>query len=149
MRTKGSHNRHCKRLEQEDISTSERTHYSTTYGINRWSSLAKLEPFNVVEQLPEDVMHILLEGVCMKQTIVLLNHLILERRLMSLSQLNIKLASYPYQYFETDKPATISALSLRTCELAGKQSGKNCMRIYCYYTLVIVLPFTCKPYIML
>lgn len=36
---------------------------SVTYGVNFYSPLNDLDTFHVVNQLPQDIMHILLEGV--------------------------------------------------------------------------------------
>lgn len=54
---------HCARIEDPTSSKSERDHYSLCYGVNRESKLALLEPFDVTKQLPQDVMHVLLEGI--------------------------------------------------------------------------------------
>lgn len=65
---KSHHNRHCNFVEREDIFRYVKLHYSSTYGVNRRSALAQVKVFDVTDQLLEDVMHILFEGVCMLHT---------------------------------------------------------------------------------
>jgi hypothetical protein len=54
MRTKEQYVRQCEYINRPGISNSERSHFSKVYGINRLS---------ILNQLPEDVMHVILEGV--------------------------------------------------------------------------------------
>jgi len=63
LRTKEMHKRQCDYIENPSISKSEREHYSTTYGVNRRSSLCGVQYFIVTEQLPQDLMHLLFEGL--------------------------------------------------------------------------------------
>ena len=91
--------------------------------------------FDVTKQLPEDIMHIFLEGVCMLHTTVLLHYLIYEEGLITLDEFNRKVKSYPYKYFET-KPAPVSVHAVRDYDLSGNQSGKFSGHLY-YYIFVL------------
>lgn len=57
------HIQHCAYIDQPGISKAERQHYSKVYGVNRRSILCDLPSFNVTQQLPQDLMHVLFEGV--------------------------------------------------------------------------------------
>ena len=58
-RTVESYDCHCSLLHGP-----LKEHHSTTYGINNKSVLNELEGFHVANsQLPQDMMHVLLEGV--------------------------------------------------------------------------------------
>ena len=94
----------CNYVERKGISASERQHFSSTSGINRRSLLSKCEMFDVTKRLPEDIMHVFLEGICVLHTAILLHYLIFEAELITLDEFNGKLRSYPYLYFET-KPS--------------------------------------------
>jgi len=63
MRNKELHEIQCGYNERKGISASERLHFSSTYGINRRSLLSKCEIFDVIQQLPEDIMNVFLEGI--------------------------------------------------------------------------------------
>ena len=56
----------------------KKTHFSLTYGANRRSALAELDGFDVTDQLPQDIVHLFLEGVCVFHTAILLKYLIYE-----------------------------------------------------------------------
>ena len=63
LRSSTSHSRHCDILENEDLTVSDRQHYSLTYGVNRRALLDSLLYFNVSSgALIPDVMHDILEG---------------------------------------------------------------------------------------
>ena len=57
------HAKHCRLIYQPNISNSEKSHYSKVYGVNRCSILLSLQEFDVTQNLPQDLMHVLLEGV--------------------------------------------------------------------------------------
>ena len=73
MRTKEEHARHCEYISQFGISRSEKSHYSKVYGINRSSILHELA---VTKDLPQDLMHVLLEGVFLLHFEQLLDHIV-------------------------------------------------------------------------
>ena len=66
----------CQYIEREGISESEKSHFSKIYGINRRSALVDLPYFDVTTQLPEDIMHVLFEGVFPLSMELLLDHLV-------------------------------------------------------------------------
>ena len=62
MRKKHSYESHCLDIAyapNEQVKANLRT----TYGINNQSPLCALPTFDVTKQLPQDIMHTLLEGV--------------------------------------------------------------------------------------
>ena len=124
---------------------AERAHYSKTYGINRESEITLLDPFDVTEQVPQDVMHVLLEGVVPIEIGLLLRQAVVEDEAITLAVVNQKIASFPYSYFESDtKPSTIPQSSVQNGDLTGKQTGKkvNCysnhlLQYYYIYSLLM------------
>lgn len=78
---------------------------SVEYGINRPSSLDTLPNFSVVENLPHDIMHDLLEGALPHELKLLLQHC-MSMSYFNLSTLNERLAAFDIGYSEVkDKPA--------------------------------------------
>jgi len=63
LRTKQRHIEQCGYIDRPGISNSERVHYSKVYGINRTSILFDLPDFDLTQQLPQDLMRVLLEGI--------------------------------------------------------------------------------------
>jgi len=108
-------------VERKGITKEERDQFSVTYGINRMGALANMDKFDITEQLPQDLMHLFLEGLCVLHTSVLLKHLIYDEKLMSLDLFNAKVKAYKYMYFET-KPAPLSMQSLKEYNLNGSQT---------------------------
>ena len=79
---------------------------STTYGINSSSPLNTIHHFHVANsQLPQDVMHILLEGVIPLETKLVIQSLI-EDGYITLDVLNDRVANFSYGRVEArSKPS--------------------------------------------
>ena len=117
MRSKSQHIKHCHYIERPGMSESERDHYSKVYGVNR-SILCDLPQFDVTQQLPQDLMHVLLEGVFHVHVHELLKYLVEAISYTTLANINSRIATHPYAYFE-EKPAPLKSL-----DPYGSQSGK-------------------------
>ena len=57
------HLHQCGYIELHGVGKNERKQYSKEYGINRRSILCDLPYFDVTTQLPQDVMHVVFEGL--------------------------------------------------------------------------------------
>lgn len=80
---------------------------SKQYGINRRSPLWKIPTFDVIKQLPQDIMHTLLEGTVQYEVRLVLQHYI-QSGVTTLSQINGAIASNEYGYSEVfDKPGPL------------------------------------------
>ena len=86
---------------------------STTYGVNYRSSINEIPLFNVADwQLPQDVIHVLLEGVLALELKLLLDYLISINAFI-VSHLNVRIASFQYWYTSAGtKPSTIDPTHL-------------------------------------
>ena len=134
LRTKDAHKEQCDMMSDEDVSQAERQYYSKVYGINRSSAISHLDHFDITEQLPQDVMHVLLEGVVPLNSGLFLHHVIVEEGHISVDTLNRKLRSFPYGYYESDKkPPALSLAAIQAGDLTGKQTGIT--KITRWYTL--------------
>ena len=117
LRNKEEHAKHCEFINRSGISESEKIHYSKVYGVNRSCILSELPYFDVTKQLPQDLMHVLLEGIFPLHVQALLEHVIHGLSILTLSQINSRILAYPYAYFEV-KPSPLKGLDLQ-----GTQSG--------------------------
>ena len=78
------------------------THDSTTYGLNYPSPLNEVKFFHVCNgQLPQDIMHTLMEGVLLKEIQVMLERFIYVNHLFTLETFNNRLAFFGYGRSET------------------------------------------------
>ncbi|XP_028415149.1 uncharacterized protein LOC114538196 [Dendronephthya gigantea] len=106
QRTKESYNRHCDEIEQAPTD-QHKNDLGTTYGINHRSPLCDLNGFDVTKQLPQDIMHTLLEGVVQYE----LRHILayyMENGHFTLIELNAAIASQTYGYSEvSDRPGPL------------------------------------------
>ena len=68
-------------------------YFSKQYGINRRSLLCNIPDFDVTKQLPQDIMHIFLEGILSYELKFLLKHYF-DAGLFTLEQLNTKLKNF-------------------------------------------------------
>lgn len=63
IRSDSSHQQHCDYLQNEELTASERHHFSLVYGVNRPALLNTLHYFSVTSgALVPDIMHDILEG---------------------------------------------------------------------------------------
>ena len=70
---------------------------STTYGISNRSPLNDIDGFHVANgQLPQDIMHVLFEGVLPMETKLMLNSFINEEQLFTLDTLNERISTFAY-----------------------------------------------------
>ena len=92
LRDPASHDFHCSILDGPYAKAD-----STTYGVNSKSALNKIPNFHVANrQMPQDAMHVLLEGAVTFEIQVLLKVLIYEKGYFDLSILNERLSSFVY-----------------------------------------------------
>lgn len=84
---------------------------STRYSINYCSPLNRLEGFHAVGgQIPQDIMHVLFEGVFHFEVQLLLKHLILVEGHFTLDILNSRIESFAYSRKETKSRSPKSLL---------------------------------------
>ena len=80
---------------------------SIEYGINRRAALEDLPGFSVIDCLPHDIMHDLLEGVVPREVKMLIEHCI-TNGFFQVTTLNQRLLAFDIGYSElADKPAVI------------------------------------------
>ena len=104
LRTSESYDYHCS-LMTGSLSEAD----SVTYGINYKSELNKLEDFHVCNnQLPQDVMHILLEGVIPYTVKAMLQSFICVKHFFTIDRLNQRISSFKFSRTECrSKPSPI------------------------------------------
>ena len=100
---------------------------SVTYGVNYRSVLNKLDDFDVCDgQLPQDMMHILLEGVVPYTIKAMLQSFVCEKRLFTIDHINQKLSSFKFSRSESrNKPSQLSPHILHDGGNIN-QSGETC-----------------------
>ena len=115
MRTKQGHGVQCDYIDRPGITNSERVHYSKVYGINRRSILCQLPDFDVTQQLPQDLMHVLLEGIFPLHLEQLLDYVVNTLSAVSLTDTNSRLLSFSYAYFE-EKPSPLTSVHIESTQ---------------------------------
>ncbi|XP_051806278.1 uncharacterized protein LOC127534635 isoform X1 [Acanthochromis polyacanthus] len=107
----------------------------TTYGINRRSRLVDIPAFDLITQSPQDIMHVIFEGVAPMEIKLVLKHLILSRQ-MELDEFNSAIQNFPYSPLDIrDKPCPVSANTLAANDNRLKQSSGQML------ILLKILPF--------
>lgn len=116
-RTKEAYDYHCSLLDGP-MSASD----SVTYGVNCRSALNDLYGFHVADgQLPQDVMHLLLEGVLPYELKLMLNDFINVKHYIDLEFLNDRVSCFTYSPEEAkDKPPPIKDLTTGNISMSGK-----------------------------
>ena len=115
----------CAIIEDNENSQAIRDNLSTTYGITRRSVLVDVDHFDICQCFPEDILHILFEGVVPFETKLLLKFLVDENRALTLKVLNQRLESFDYGYMNVKtKPSPISRETINALgDTKLKQSG--------------------------
>lgn len=127
------------------ITSAERQHYSVTYGINRESKIADAEGFDITEQLPEDIMHVLLEGVAPAHLGLFLKEILIKNPAISVEAFNHKVKSFNYSYFESAaKPSQLIRDHINDEDLTGKQTGIPSQNVS-QSSYIIQLQYTALP----
>lgn len=95
-RTLAQHKFYCSLIESPEFST----HFSMQYGVNRPSVLNEMPFFDLCQCLPPDIMHVILEGVLLRNLRLLLEHCIVQEHYFTLHQLNQCVSTFCYGYSE-------------------------------------------------
>ena len=111
-----------------------RPYWSKYWSINGTSPLLDIPNFNIGINMPQDVLHALLEGLFGYATCLLLQ-LCLEGKLFDVSWLNSQLQSFPHSYLDQDnKPEKITRSQIFE-NVSLKQTGASEL------TMAYILPF--------
>ena len=100
---------------------------STTYGVTNPSPLNSIIDFHVVNQLPQDIMHVLFEGVVPHELRFMLPYFVKEKY-FSISELNGKIHCYS-THDAGDRPSDINPRIFTSSDAKINQSGEECIII--------------------
>ena len=145
--SRSQHKQQCARIEESDCAALQ-DHFATTYGIKHNSILNDPRYFHIVDGLPPDVMHDVLEGILQPELKLLLLHCINNRH-FTLELLNQRMKCFSYGPTETsNRPSQISAATLYAEENSLKQSGMKSLLLTKLYTgTQKLIPFMHYPYL--
>ncbi|XP_028409272.1 uncharacterized protein LOC114531867 [Dendronephthya gigantea] len=136
LRTRGSYDQQCAHILRDD-------YYSYAYEINRSSPLNSSRYFHVIGGLPGDAMHDVLEGVLQYEVKELLNELINVKKLLTLKELNRRLAEFDYGYYnDANKPSPINEKRLSSPDHSLKQ---HAAQMWCLARFLPMLLGTLVP----
>ncbi|XP_033125438.1 uncharacterized protein LOC117123569 [Anneissia japonica] len=122
LRTRQNYNRQCSEIEQASTKFVKKD-LQTSYGINVRSALCELPTFDVTKQLPQDIMHTLLEGTVQYEVRFVLLHFI-QSGSITLNQINGAIANHAYGYSEvSDKPGPLKESVFFGIDRFGIQSS--------------------------
>lgn len=117
--------------------------YSKKAGINRRSKLLEAPDFDVCQQLPQDLMHIFLEGVLAYEIKYMLRYYIQQQNKFSLSDLNSKIQNFLLGYsHKKNKPAPIFERDLE--RESSSNLGQSASEMW---LLSRILPFILHEYV--
>ena len=119
LRTKAMYDQQCTAIENSVIDISSQ------FGINLRSALNQSRYFHVIEGLPGDAMHDVLEGLLQYEVKELLKYAIYEQQFFTLENLNCWIKNFDYGYPDvSNKPCVISSATLNSNTNSLKQKGK-------------------------
>ncbi|XP_011872221.1 PREDICTED: uncharacterized protein LOC105564455, partial [Vollenhovia emeryi] len=112
LRNKNDHNDHLSAINEPNLTKRAKEFWQKTYGVNNRSPLMEIPHFDITICLPQDCMHILIEGVAEITCRLFLCYCIIEKELFCINDLNEKLVSFHFEHFSKDKPAAIQRSDL-------------------------------------
>ena len=140
LRTKASYERETDMIKNS-VNETVRGAFSLLFGINNKTILTTLPEFDVIKQMPQDVMHTIAEGVLQYEARLVLLHFIRSNQL-TLEQINGAIESHNYGYTETsDKPPPLKETVFTK---DGYKLKYNASQARLFMRL---LPFYLAPYI--
>ena len=119
--------KHIRQFLEIDKASTEtlKASLKTTYGINRRSRLVDFPAFDLIKQTPQDIMHVIFEGVAPMEIKLVLKNLILSGQI-ELDEINSAIIHFPYSPLDIrDKPSPISVSTLAANDNKIKQSWTN------------------------
>lgn len=120
-----------------------RTYYSKKTGITRRSKLLEAPHFDVCQQLPQDLMHVFLEGVLGYEIKYMLRYYIQDQKLLSVSTLNSRIQNFLLGYaHKKSKPAPIFERDLE--RNSSSNLGQSASEMW---LLSRILPFILTDYV--
>lgn len=121
-RTLDNHIRQCQEIERASTDFLK-TSLMTTYGLNRKSKLIDFPGFDLIQQTPQDIMHVMLEGVVPYEIKCVLKYLILSGYI-ELDSINAGIQGFCYSPEDArDKPSPITVTTLSSNDNKLKQSS--------------------------
>lgn len=133
-RTLEKHIRQCDEIEKASTD-SLKASLRTTYGINRRSGVIDIPAFDLIKQTPQDIMHVVFEGVAPMEIKLVLKRLFLSGEL-ELDDFNSAIQNFPYSPIDVrDKPCPIALSTLASNDNRLKQSCGQML------ILLKILPF--------
>jgi hypothetical protein len=160
LRDEEEHYERCRQLGvynlthgQNDLATYR--YWSQYWGVNRKSILCDIPDFKVTKCILQDPMHILLEGCLREEIHCLLHYLILEKKYITLNQLNWRIQNYSYSADELkDRPQTIELKQIQKLTKVNRKGPQGVKKksplsqsAASMKNLVIVLPFILMDYV--
>lgn len=134
LRDEMTHLDQCSELKE--LTGQDFSQYSKLCGVNNLSPLHKAPFFKLTKCFPQDIMHILLEGVVPHEFTLLVAYL-LEEKYLTLSELNSKIESLQYNYHDLkNKPSIIQKEAMK----GTKKIGQNASQMW---LLAIIFPLLC------
>ena len=141
LRSKISYDRECSEIENAANDTV-RNYLKITYGINKRSAFCSLPNFDITKQLPQDIMHSLLEGNVQYEIRLMLLHFV-TTGLFTLQQINGSINSHTYGSSEmSNKPGP-----LRDSVFFGSENYKLKYNASQTRLFLRLLPFIIGPFI--
>ncbi|XP_043469644.1 uncharacterized protein LOC122504689 [Leptopilina heterotoma] len=137
LRTAEEHERRVQEIEAA-VGEQQKAALRTLYGINRRSVLNEIENFDVTQSTPPDLTHDDLLGICIITTRLFLKEVCCTLELITLHDLNQRIANYDYGYTEKSaKPSPITETQLLDASKGFKQTASQMLQLVTMLPLIV------------
>lgn len=107
LRNTRDHDEHIATVTEGHTTKQAQEYWKKYYGVNSKSPLLKIPFFDVTTCLPQDCMHVLIEGVLEKASRCFLKYSLTEQSIFTVNDINKALDRFDFGHFHRDKPAKI------------------------------------------
>jgi hypothetical protein len=112
----------CTILSDASLSRANKTYWSKQFGLNKKSVLCGISEFDVTQNLVQDPMHCILEGCLPYALALFLKRIIGDLNIVTLAQINAKIADFPYSYLDKNTAETIDGKHIKNLHIKQKAS---------------------------
>ena len=141
LRTNEQYENQCTTIENAPTKEA-RENLSIAFGINKRSCLCQLPSLDITKQMPQDIMHVILEGSVQYELNLVLNKLHSEN-CFNLEQLNASISNHDYSFNEiSSKPPP-----MRKAVFTGEETYKIKYNAAQSKTFLKLFPFIMHPFI--
>ena len=108
LRYAETHEEHLEMVSQPNVPVYVKNFWKRRYGVNAPSPFREIEDFDVTQDLPQDIMHVLIEVIAAIVIQAFLRYCIFEAEIFTIEEFNERMSYFDFGHFKLNKPADLT-----------------------------------------